>query len=514
MQAKKLNCKIQNGLSAFDSGFSKLKNFILNETKNYYTIILSTLIIGIVCNLFTFVNKLPNHDDLEFLLTLGASTRSGRWGLAILEKIIPPLSMPWLNGISSLAIMSIAMVILAKTFDINRKLEQFCLSGIIVSSPLWCCVYTFMFTSTAYAFSIFLGSLSIYLIRKNLKCYWLISIILLVLTTSLYQTYFSFFAALLVVLLIKDLREKMDFHFIVKKSFVYLAILLLSLAVYFITVYLSLIITDSNLGTYAKDSVTTSNGFIKNIILCFGFFFATYFLPSFNNVTVLSSCCNALILLLVLVNFYFFWKKNAKGNLKLLFWEILLLISFVFACTAYLLVGDNFHMLVRFSLLAFYFVAFVIISKGLNNKHNVRSIFSIFLLIIILSNSYLTNKDALSNHLVYEATYSNYTVLTAQIRMMPEYSEDTPILINGKSAIATNIQKDVPYVYEVPGHFDLPNAYSREKFFKYYLGADLNILSEEDSDSFIKKHNIDGMAIYPNSGSIEWVDGVIIVNLG
>ena len=126
----------------------------------------SALCFGLLAHLFMLVNKLPNHDDVFYLFGLGASLSSGRWGIDVLSKLFPSYSMPWFHGILSLLLLAVSCCLIVDLFHVQKKLYRILLAGLIVSFPSQVGIFGYMFTSSAYAVSMLLAVLSVWLLIR------------------------------------------------------------------------------------------------------------------------------------------------------------------------------------------------------------------------------------------------------------------------------------------------------------------------------------------------------------
>ena len=163
---------------------------------------LSSLILGLLAYGFAITNKLVNHDEVFTLFFKGGTFSLGRWGLAILELIFPNYSMPWIYGIITVVLVAAAVCMMVSLFGIRNRLLQARLGGTVMVFPSLIGLFGYMFTSASFGLSFFLAVLSVKLIQKPKFRYLLAAGACLVLSLSIYQSYISVAASLLVLLLI------------------------------------------------------------------------------------------------------------------------------------------------------------------------------------------------------------------------------------------------------------------------------------------------------------------------
>ena len=91
--------------------------------------------VGFLAHMYAFTNKLLNADETAALFSKGATVTSGRWGLEAVKLIFPDVSMPWIYGVISLALIAAAVCFVICMFDIKRPLTQALLAGAFAAFP-------------------------------------------------------------------------------------------------------------------------------------------------------------------------------------------------------------------------------------------------------------------------------------------------------------------------------------------------------------------------------------------
>ena len=179
-----------------------------NWLRQYRTAFLSSLLFGFLAYGFAFTNKLINHDEAHSLFMKGGTVTSGRWGLGALDTIFPNYSMPWIYGIITVVLVAAAICILVSLFGIRNRLLQGLLGGTVMVFPSLIGLFGYMFTSSSFALAIFLAVLSVKLLQGRKLWMILPAGACLVLSLSIYQSYISLAASLLVLVLIRKLLTR------------------------------------------------------------------------------------------------------------------------------------------------------------------------------------------------------------------------------------------------------------------------------------------------------------------
>lgn len=181
--------------------------------------LLSSFLFGLLAYTFNFTNKLINHDEVQCLFSKGAALSSGRWGLNILERVFPNVSMPFLYGIFSLTFIAISVCIIVHIFKIKNHLLQVLLAGSIVVFPSLIGTFAYMFTSCSFALSFLMAVLAVWLIQKTAKFTAVPALCCMVFSLGIYQSYISIAAGLLVLILIQQLLLDEDVKIVLRRGF-------------------------------------------------------------------------------------------------------------------------------------------------------------------------------------------------------------------------------------------------------------------------------------------------------
>ena len=106
---------------------------------------------GLFAHGYMFANKLPNPDDLISLWGKGATYESGRWALPVLGMVDGSFSSPWMLGLLSLLLFSLAAMQLIEVLRLKSPLLCGLAGAVMIVFPTIVCMFAYMFTSDAYA---------------------------------------------------------------------------------------------------------------------------------------------------------------------------------------------------------------------------------------------------------------------------------------------------------------------------------------------------------------------------
>lgn len=485
-------------------------------------------ITGLLCYLYALTNKLINHDEAYSLFSKGATVTSGRWGLGLLDSIFPNYSMPWINGILALVFMVIAAALFVRLLSIRSGVMQGLLAGAIVAFPSLICTFSYMFTVHAFALSFLLAVCAVWLLQKKSWLMHIFALGCMIASLSIYQSYISVAAGLLVLILIRQLLEGETLSDVIRRGFGFVFFLALSLGLYYAATQLVLKITGVSMNSYAGGNVQFS---LTNILGSLGLAyrdFARFFLDGywglmhsgFSRAAHLLCIGCALVLMAAFAVSRF---RREFGRLALLA-ALVGILPLAVNCM-YLFTGAAaVHTLVLYGFVSLYGLCAVAADVVLSGTDGCRfrivarriglELLSLAMAAVIFCNVFLANQVWLNLQLRYENAYAFFTTLTAQIRMLPEYDESYTLALVGSYQEPDFYQTRFPFAREMAGLTGfLPDNYSNGRFLEYYIGSSLPMASAEEIQKLAESEAITEMSPYPSYGSIAIIDQYIVVKL-
>ena len=477
---------------------------------------LAALLTGFAAHMFMFTNKLVNHDEIEALFYKGATVTSGRWGLELSKLLLPNWSMPWIYGLLTLLLISVSVCIMLGILEIRSRLPQILLAAVVVSFPSLTGTYCFMFTSAAYGLAFLLAVLCVWLYQEGGAVNAAFATVSLVLCLSIYQAYIAITASLFVLLMIKScLEAEKSVWQIVLYGLKALAMMAAALAVYFAVTLLVFRFTGAEFNSYVMENVNDKASLLGKVRMAYENFRDIF---TFRNYSLISSegarYAHIVLLGVILVGLVL-----AAGGSRPLNWVLLtvlvLLLPLSINCMYLLMSPQSIHTLVLYSFVCLYFLGALILEKlAPRPVLLVKDIMALLMCIVIASNVYFANMTYLKMHLQYENANAFYVSLIAQIKETEGFDENSRLAIIGR-------QDNLLYPFPELGtdgllgpSQDLVNIYSRENFFRRYLGFDVPFAGQEELDALSKTAEFEQMAEYPYNGSVKKIGDYIVVKLG
>lgn len=503
-------------------------HFLLSKAKAYQIPLLSSMAFAFLAYGFTLTNKLVNHDDVFYLFSKGGTTILGRWGLEICERFFPNYSMPWIHGILSILLIAIAVCVIVKIFNIRNKLLQILLAGTVSVFPSLTAMMSYMFTASSFCLSVLFAVTAVAMMKKPTVLSVFLSLGCMVFSLSIYQAYISLAAGLLVLILIQELMEGADAVSVFRKGLGYVVFLVFSVIGYYLATVLVQKILGVSFGSYANQYMAFNLSELpKKIVLCYTSFFDFLFgWPNWLIPAILSRRLNYIFLGIIIVFFLIWLKFSQPKRLSsiLLLAALIEILPLAINCMYLVTPPAAIHSFVMYGFVCFYLLIIVLANGCLNFPikekllHCVRSysidIVSLSLALFVVSNIFLANAAALNLHLQYENSYSFFTSLTADIKMMPEFNEKTRLALIGDYQCPIYHDR---YLFEarsltgVEGIY--PDSYSNAQFVEYYLGFPISFASGDEVDAIKRSAEYLEMPCYPYYGSMKFFGDTLVIKL-
>ena len=507
--------------------FQRVLNGLVSLGKRFRVPLLSALLFGFLAHTFAFTNKLVNHDEVQCLFSKGATVVSGRWGLGALDSLFPNVSMPWIYGVITMLLLAVSVCVLVSTLSIRSPWLQALAAGLVLTFPSLTGTLGYLFTASSYGAAFLLAVLSVWLLQRKSPLNWLGALACMVLSLSIYQAYISLAAALLVLVLIRQLLEGEEAAAVFRRGIGYVLFLILALGLYFGLTQLILRLKHLQMASYASNSVTFDlRSLPGKIALAYQSFFRNFREPAFGLIpTVFSRQVHLLLMLCAaaLLVFRIARMRPNAASLPLLA-ALLGLLPLAVNCMYLFTAPESIHTLVLYGFVAVYLLVLVLadgalelpaVKKWAEFGRRAALNGTVFLCAAILVvNIYVANSAYLGLHLRYENAYAFYTALLADIRQSPEFTEGTKLAVLGTWEDPDFYSENLDFTNYLTGVTGFkPDSYSKERFLRYYLGLSVPFATEEEQAEIAASPEYAQMPVYPYYGSMGKIGDVMVVKL-
>ena len=485
----------------------------------------SAFFFGFLAHTFAFTNKLVNHDEVQSLFSKGGTVILGRWGLGALDSVFPNVSMPWIYGVITIFLLAVSVCILVRVLQIRDKWMQVLAAGLVLTFPSLTGTFGYLFTASSYGAAFLLAVLSVWLLQHKAPGYRLGALLCMVLSLSIYQAYVSITAALLVLVLIRQLLDGGDAGGVFRRGAGYVLFLALGLGLYFGLTQLVLRLKHIQMGSYASGSIAFDiRALPGNILLAYRAFFLNFreialgLIPTaFSRAAHLLLLVCAAVLLILLAG-----EKGQKPASLLLLAALASVLPLAVNCMYLFTTPESIHTLVLYSFVCVYLLVLVLADEALISAGNWARwlrracLNGVVLLsaVIILVNTYVANEAYLALHLRYENAYAFYTALLADIRQSPEFTEGTKLAVIGTWDDPDFYEKNLDFTNYLTGVTGFkPDSYSNQRFLQYYIGLSIPLASPEEMEQIAATAEYAAMPRYPYYGSTRAFGDILVVKL-
>ena len=498
-----------------------------NNKKLVY-IIVSSMVFTIVAHGFVMFNKYAYHDEASNFMNIGETISSGRWMLEIfwlIQRVFrgEMWSTPVVNVLITVFAIAITSYLVCNLLDINSKFLCILATGMLITWPSITGIFAYMFTAPYYYLGLLIGVFGTYLWIKNKTILnSVIGTILMACAVGTYQSNLGVLISILVLNFIAEVYKSEDTNWAtyIKKALYNIAVCLLTLIEYLAITYLSLKITGQQLSDYQGVSnfgMTSISGYIQRIIFAYSQFFNPYLWTNIstfyfrNKYYFTATLIISAILLCVILKVQLKEKKISKA-----IQIILPILTLPLATNFLFFMCETYHGLMTFSEV-FIFFFFIWEYRIIADKNKyiccLKQMMNFLIILILIGNIRLSNVCYMKAEVVKEQEISYYTRLITRIEECEGYSSGMPIAyVNEKNKYNTNIAT-APEFSNIClmgyGEYNLINSRGWRYFAKFWCGW-----NPEEVDASLYEDNdyVKSMPHYPEVGSIEVIDGVVVVN--
>ena len=355
----------------------------------------------------------------------------GRFGLYVIGILKGFISFPHIDLFISFFLISISVLLIIDLFNIKNVTSKILCILLFTVSPIISSTLLFHYCAIGYFLSFFFGVFSIYIFYKAKGKYlkYLISLISIIITLSMYQAYFSFIITFFVIynlyLLIKN---KVDY----KEAFGYLLTFLCGVILYFILMKISQNIFHINMASYSnadKVGVNTLFSFPSKIIDSYLLFYKFFFTNDImKNTYFYNHILHLLLLSVMIISIVISMVHNKVPKRNIIIGSIVIILLPVFLNSIIFVISDSKLQLLMSASYLWIFL-FIII---LNESKYIKIISGI--LLILLFRNYLIQDQA--SYMSLENQFMKYnTVIGSSILQNINH-------LDKKFVIVGNIKKD------------------------------------------------------------------------
>ena len=523
----------------------KLRNLFMNLLENNKKILIFSLVCSVSTYGFFTANIINNYDSINVLPSgIGSTIASGRWFLFVLSQINNYLwttnIVPYFNCLLSILMISISACLIVSYLDIKFAPFRYVVCALFVVFPSFAAIFPYVHTVQYYAFSILLSFFALILLKSPKLINVLFSGILFCLSVGIYQGYLPLIVSLMLIYLmirIFDIEEnaKETGFFAIRCA----VSIVLGLVLYFVINNLFLAVSQVELTEY-QGLDQMGNVFAYSLFDLMSNALKSFFNLPFSiqfGINTTRFIRVSILVIFIISTCYFIYlvsKVNISAIRKLVC--ILLFILFPFAANSIFIIcpSANIHTLMVYALVCIFFLPIVLLeidkriitdsddvsAKKWTHKINsfVSAIMCVLLSLVCLNYVWLDNGNYTAIYYENQETVSYFNRLATRIQSVPGYTTEMKVAIIGNSFSdplhASYFDNQDPFEFVGTSADYIDNKYTRDKWFKHYLGYMLSLASEDEIALLSKTKTVQNMQVYPDDQSILVYDGYLIVKIG
>ncbi len=493
----------------------------------------SSIIISLITHLFYFTNHLLNHDGVNHLFGSIVSIDQGRWALEYATILNSHTDLSFVIGVACIFYIALTTCLTIKLLNIKSKLGILFVSMFLTVFPSISSLFLYRYGADGFMLGMFLSTLAVYLVHRY-KYGFILGILVLILTTAIYQTYLSYFIGLSTLVLYKKILEN---PFSLKEWLLKVAkniiTALFGFILYMISVSLSLKISNTSLTSYKNinnmgkiDLSALPNQIVSLHLRLINFFYKGSFIK--NNLFV--EILYGIIFILIC---YFLIRKIInnriyKDKIRMCLVIVVSLLFPTLISIIYLFGAASVHLIMLMSYVNIFLLLIVLmepylISKKEKSKINVISLYlACIALIFAAYNFYIVdNKIYLKVYTVYENSFAFANRFAMRLETFGEFSPDREVAIIGMIP-NNNYPITKPWfsdVYNVTGLGKADYVYTSstgkeiKNFLRDWIGLMVKQTSKENIQKIKETEEFLDMSLYPSENSIKLINGVVVVKM-
>lgn len=493
---------------------------------------LIALAVGCATHGFMIMNKLSSHDDLTSVPSVGGGAQYGRYMQHIVHDFFSNWSAPGINGFMAIFLLAVAAGFVVSLLRIRTKTAAVLTGLILITFPSVTSNLYFMYLAPTFSFAILLSTVGVWL-TVRFRYGFLAGALLQFVSLGCYQAYFAYMTALFVLLVFLAVADDVPVRDCVISGCRALGALVLSLALYLISLRL-LPFTLSDYKGIGQIGEAAPSEYLRAVLRAYHRILQYFALGTESWLEGVPARGNRL--LVIVLALLLLWHLYRTGCYKqparlLLFAGTLFLLPLAMALT-YVMAPDTSH---ASTVMTYAYVVFYLLIIALYDRmkipvtehplHRGAPFLAGAACVLLLLQSYAhfrVDTAAYYVSFIAQQRVVNYcNRILARLESEDGYAYGDPVAILGS-------WDPEPMPLRHPGlnaerYYDLEGFMHEDMLFlqpvrahlmKLYTGVDVPYLSSEDEAALLESREFAAMPVYPAAGSIKKINGIWVVRTG
>ena len=506
-----------------------LKKLNLHILPQWKTCFFAALVVGLIAHLYKITNWLPNWDSLVFRYDSQNMIGLGRWFLPVVCSFSSFYDLPFLNGIIAIVFHALSAVCICRILHVQENITAFLIGAIIVSFPTVTSVMMYNYVADGYSIAFFLSTLAAWYMTKE-KPRYILSALLITLSTGIYQAYITVTIMLILLKLIDEIiYDHISYRIVLRKSVSMLLTGILGIALY--SIILKAILSIFSVGLLDYQGINASASLSEIDLRASMYAIKETFMNCFFDVSEginVYLFLNIFVLIFTLLHYlkYIVINKLYKNYANLIMVVILsVMLLFGAGALAFINSGIDYHNLMLMGYVVFYLFFVILYERGAHHDERHRHVkcWMILLasLVIVANQVVISNVSYHKAQMAYEKSYGVLIRIADRIEQTQGAENCNKILVIGaldnSEAYSVNLTPDITgitdgYIIraddETVGQSVLCSALSD------YCEKDYEFISGEEKKNLVQREDVRAMEKWPANDCVAIVDDTVIIKLG
>lgn len=514
---------------------------LLNETVGnvcFKSAFISAILTGVLVHFVKLSNQLFNHDSLVIYSTnMDWLLSQGKWFVTPLMSYQGPVIIYYVGSIVGIAAIACTGGMICSIFGIKSKRYSCLIGAILAAFPS--VATTMLYNSCDYfMLTALLAVLSAYLMIKRDVFSNFLGIVLLTLSVAAYQAYIGFTVAILVLFSVFCLlNPQIKCRAVIQTGFRFIGEIIVSLGIYYAVLQIKLQLTGQVLADYKGINNMSSNlapgVLMQSAIQAYKDVLSFIFKDVLGTYSHSVSAVYTFVVVINLILIILLIRKRKLFHEPL---RVCLIAALVIICLplSINLVGvlsrnSSFYYITVYPFAVLFIAAPIFLEQVLQTEQKsylvkLLSICVAFSMVVPVGAWFVKNNQAYQKiQIENQNIHLKSTALVAQIQEQEEFTTETPVVFVGetpypflKTQEGLGMALDSLHTHGMIINTAAEMIHSTGVLVAYiqtYIAPDMLF---GNSEEFAQNHvnEIQEMPIYPNYGSIQYIDGNIVVRLG
>lgn len=490
-------------------------------------------------HLYAFTRLMVSHDSLaEFYAD--ARLESGytgvQWKIALGRFVVPiyqklvrtTTSMPWMIGMLSVLFLGLTVYVVARMFRMRRGLTVFLTAGILIANPaVFTTAATFIHDLDSDMLALLAGAAAAWCWREEKP--WLLALgsVCVCVCMGIYASYLSVTVVLVIFASILSLLESERPGKVVLRGFVAIGMILAGLLIYALLARVMCALTGVQLASGGYNSIgnaleeQTRGNLLKNVLRSYHDVGHALLYERFGH----GSSISVLAALTLGGGLILLFARMIIGRVSLLSAVlILVLLALLPVGMDIAMIANNgyVHDLMQYAFMLAYLLPLLLAEHELGAPVRARRAVCMLLTAFIGLGCWQqvvhANQIYLKKDLESRFTASAMTRIMTQLEQREDYVRgETPLLFAGDLGWQTKMRVEQVRYWDYTGMGSSTPIQSwklYEPYLEYMMGIEVIYVDGQTRWDMVTSEQVHAMPIYPEAGSIEMIDGVLVVKVG